>query len=139
MNNRIRINGVLYEAVMNESDYREFNHNDYRNYSCEEFADGSKPLIHEADNGVDVILYPNEDAVDGLRDNSSIGIYYYVDETGQEYTWNTQIAMSKSEALGEFDSIIKLVDRVHGESVDIINGLHRIGKRFYMVDDILNL
>ena len=129
----------LRRINLNESNYREFNRQDYRNYSCEDFDDGSSPLIHDSDNGVDVILYPSDDIVDGLRDNSAIGIYYYVDETGQEFVWTTSVDMSKDEALGEFKSIIKLVDRVHGEPVDIVNGLRRIGKKFLMIDDILDV
>ena len=124
---------------LHESSYREFNRQDYRNYSCEDFEDGSKPLIHNSDNEVDVILYPSDDVVDGLRDNSAIGIYYYADETGQEYVWTTRLDMSKDEALGEFKTIIKLVDKVHGYPIDIINGLRRIGKKFYMDDDIIDL
>ena len=124
---------------LKESSYREFNRQDYRNYSCDDFDDGSSPLIHDSDNGVDVILYPSDDKVDGLQDNSAIGIYYYVDETGQEFTWTTSVDMSKDEALGEFETIIKLVDRIQGEPLDIINGLRRIGRKFLMTVDIIDM
>ena len=139
MGKRIRIDGVLYERVLTESSYREFNRQDYRDYSCDDFDDGSSPLIHKSDDGVDVILYPSDEKVDGLRDNSAIGIYYYVDETGREFVWTTSVDMSKDEALGEFETIIKLVDRIHGESVDIVKGLRRIGRKFLMTDDVIDL
>ena len=124
---------------LNESDYREFNRQDYRTYSCDDFDDGSKPLIHESDNGTDVILFPSDDKVDGLRNNAGIEISYYSDELFRTYVWTTRVAMSKSEAVGEFETIIKLVDRIHGEPVDIVNGLRRIGHKFVMSSDTIDL
>ena len=127
----VRLN-TLNESELNEAKYREFSRQDYRTYSCEEFSDGSSPLIYTSESDIDVILFPKEDEVDGLQDNTGIEIIYYSEELRHSYTWISKLPMSKSEAIFEFETIIKLVERIQGEPKDIVNDLRRIGRKFLM-------
>ena len=118
---------------LNESNYREFNRQDYRDYSCDEFSDGSKPLIHKSLNGLDTILYPIDE-----MDNTVVAIHYITYYADRDYMWSTK-SLSKSDALKVFKDIIDDIDRVDGTLDDILTELSLIGQKYHMSSEIVNL
>lgn len=116
---------------LNESNYKEFSRQDYQEFSCGKFPDGSNPLIHKSKNGTVVICFPT-DPGRYVKDNVAVEIHFYSNELDEDYVWTTRREMTKEEALEEFEDIIEDVDKAHGYASEVEEQLHKVGKKYRM-------
>ena len=124
MNKRIRINGILYEAVshrsssqLNEAKYNELDDEDYDYYvDAEPLPDGRGPFI-SYNSPVEVVLY-------GLKSDNFYHIGLNFTDDYDNHFWKTGID-DRDEAYDTFEDIINATKRV-----STLRGAERVARKF---------
>ena len=123
MNKRIRINGILYEAVsshsyrLNEAKYNKLTSDDYDYYiDAEPLPDGKGPFISSS--------FPTEVILYGLKGDNlyHIGLNFAGDYDNR--FWRTDVD-DREEAYDTFEDIINATKRISTQ-----RGAERVARKF---------